>query len=401
MIHVNDRLAVDGGTPVRRERLPFHRPLIEADDEANVVDTLRSGWLTTGPKTKRFERDLAEYVGAAHCVAVNSCTAALHLALDAIGAGPGDEVITTPMTFAATANVICHLGAKPVFVDVEPTTCCIDPARIEEAITDRTRAIVPVDFAGHPVDLDAIQALARRRGIPIIEDAAHAIGAEYKGRRVGGIADLTAFSFYATKNITSGEGGALTTSNTAWAERASVMSLHGMTRDAWKRYTADGYRHFDIVAPGYKYNMFDLQASLLGSQFRKLDRFWTMRRDLTMKLRARLAPLTELITLGEHAGITHAYHLFPVAFRTEALTADRDTVMRAIEGENIGVGVHYRAVHLHPYYRETFGFRRGMFPHAEYFGDRTVSLPFFPGMTDTDVDDVAAAVTKVVAHYRR
>ena len=223
-------------TKVRPSFLPYHQPLIESDDEQAVLDVLRSGWLTTGPQTKTFERTLAEYVGAAHAVAVNSCTAALHLALQVAGVGPGDEVVTSPITFASTANVIVHCGATPVFVDVDPVTLNIDPTKIEAALTPRTKAVIPVDFAGHPADLDAIAAVVKGRRITVIEDAAHSIGAEYGGRRVGGIADMTAFSFYATKNITSGEGGALTTNNEEWAERASIMALHGISRDAWKRY---------------------------------------------------------------------------------------------------------------------------------------------------------------------
>jgi dTDP-4-amino-4,6-dideoxygalactose transaminase len=396
-----DRLACEGGTPVRSTLLPLHRPWIEDDDEQSVLETLRSGWLTTGPKTRAFEKDLAAYVGAAHAVGVNSCTAALHLALEAVGVGAGDEVLLTPMTFGATANVVCHLGATPVFVDIEPDTACLDATLIEAAITSRTKAILPVDFAGQPADMDAIMAIAGRHGIPVIQDAAHSIGAEYKGRRVGAIADLTAFSFYATKNITSGEGGALTTDNPVWAERAAIMSLHGMSRDAWKRYGAEGYRHYDHVAPGYKYNMFDLQAALLQTQFRKLERFWVRRREITLQLRAKLADVPELYVLAERPGIKHAYHLFPIVIRTERLTADRDTVMKAVEAENIGIGIHYRAVHVHPYYQQTFGFRRGMFPHAEYYTDRTLSLPFFPKMTDADVDDVAAAVRKVLGRFRK
>jgi dTDP-4-amino-4,6-dideoxygalactose transaminase len=395
------RLASLGGTPVRATLLPFHRPWIEEDDERSVLETLRSGWLTTGPRTKQFETDLAAYVGAAHAVAVNSCTAALHLALEAVGVGPGDEVLTTPMTFGATANVICHLGATPVFVDIEAETACIDARLIEAALTSRTKAILPVDFAGQPSDMDAIMTVARRHGIPVIEDAAHSIGAEYKGRRVGALADLTAFSFYATKNITSGEGGALTTDNPAWAERAAVMSLHGMSRDAWKRFSASGYQHYDHIAPGYKYNMFDLQAALLQSQFTKLERFWERRRAITTRLQALLADVPEVYTLSERPDVRHACHLFPIVIRTEVLTADRDTVMKAVEAENIGIGIHYRAVHLHPFYQQTFGFRRGMFPNAEYYSDRTLSLPFFPKMTDADVDDVAAAVKKVIAHFRK
>ena len=401
MTVVSDKLAIDGGAPIRAVRLPVHRPSIDEAAERSVVDTLRSGWLTTGPKTKQLERDLAAYVGAAHCVAVNSCTAALHLALDAVGVGPGDEVITTPMTFAATANVICHRGARPVFVDIEADTANIDASLIEAAITPKTRAIVPVDFAGQPPDMDAIMALGARHGLRVIEDAAHSIGAEYKGRRIGAVADLTAFSFYATKNITSGEGGALVTNNAAWADRAAVMSLHGISKDAWKRQTAAGYQHWEILAPGFKYNMFDMQAALLGAQFLHIEEFWQRRRDLTLRFRQGLADVPEVLTLVDRPDGLPAYHLFPVVFRTEALTADRDTIMNALEAENIGIGIHYRAVHLHPYYRDTFGLRRGMFPRAEYYSDRTISLPFFPAMTDADVDDVIRAVKKVVAGYKQ
>jgi dTDP-4-amino-4,6-dideoxygalactose transaminase len=400
-IETPETLAVEGGAPVRSSFLPYHQPLIDADDERAVVDTLRSGWLTTGPRTKGFEKDLAAYTGASHCIAVNSCTAALHLGLEAVGVGGGDEVITSPITFASTANVIVHQGARPVFVDVEPDTLNIDAGAIDAAITPKTRALIPVDFAGQPVDLDAVMAIGRRRGLPVIEDAAHSIGAEYKGRRVGGIADITCFSFYATKNITSGEGGALTTNRQEWADRISVMALHGISRDAWKRYGAEGYRHWDIIAPGYKYNMFDLQAALVRSQFDKMEAFHARRLALKAKLDGGLRDIPEIGRLAERPWSKHAQHLYPVVVKTEMLTADRDTVMNAIQAENIGIGVHFRAVHLHPYYVDTFGFRRGMFPNAEYYSDRTISLPLYPRMTDADADDVVAAVRKVISYYRR
>jgi len=344
---------------------------------------------------------VAEYVGAARAVAVNSCTAALHLALEAAGVGAGDEVITSPITFASTANVVVHRGARPVFADVQPDTLNIDVDRLEAAITPRTKAVIPVDFAGHPADLDAIMALARNRNLVVIEDAAHSIGAEYGGRRVGGIADMTAFSFYATKNITSGEGGALTTNNIEWAERIAIMALHGISRDAWKRYGSEGYKHWDIIYPGYKYNMFDLQGALVLSQLAKIDRFWKRRVTLKAILDAGLSDIAEIDRPGERPGIKHAYHLYPIIVRTEALSADRDTIMNAIQAENVGIGVHFRAVHLHPYYQETFGFRRGDFPNAEYYSDRTISLPLYPRMSDADADDVVAAVRKVIARFRR
>ena len=381
--------------------LPFHQPLIDEGDERAVLEVLRSGWITTGPRTKQFEKTLAAYVGSTHAVGVNSCTAALSLALEAAGVGPGDEVITSPITFASTANVIVHRGAKPVFVDVEPSTLNLDVSRLEAAITPRTRAIIPVDFAGHPADLDDIMAIARRHSLVVIEDAAHAIGAEYRGRRVGSVADMTAFSFYATKNITCGEGGALTTNNAAWADRIGIMALHGISRDAWKRYSAEGYQHWDIVYPGHKFNMFDLQGALIESQLAKIDVFYARRVALKARLDAGLREIPELGFPTEKPGIKHAYHLYPIIVRSEALTAERDQVMNAIQGENVGVGVHFRAVHLQPYYVETFGFRRGDFPHAEYYSDRTISLPLYPRMTDRDADDVVEAVRTVIARFRR
>jgi dTDP-4-amino-4,6-dideoxygalactose transaminase len=400
-IETRATLALDGGAPVRASFLPYHQPLIDADDERAVLETLRSGWLTTGPRTKGFERDLAAYTGAAYCVGVNSCTAALHLALEAVGVGAGDEVITSPITFASTANVIVHRAARPVFVDVEPDTFNIDANGIEAALTPRTKALIPVDFAGQPCDLDALMAIGARHQLPVIEDAAHALGADYKGRRVGGIADMTCFSFYANKNITSGEGGALTTNRQEWADRVTVMALHGLSRDAWKRYSAEGYRHWDIIAPGYKYNMFDLQAALVRSQFDKLVAFQARRAVLKARLDAGLRDVDALAFPAQQDWNTNAHHLYPIIVRTEMLTADRDVVMNAIQAENIGIGVHFRAVHLHPYYVDTFGFTRGMFPNAEYYSDRTISLPLYPRMTDADADDVVAAVRKVIARYRR
>ena len=401
MIQALRTLAIEGGAPVRASFLPFHQPLIDADDERAVLDTLRSGWLTTGPRTKRFEQELAAYTGATHCVAVNSCTAALHLALEAAGVGRGDEVITSPITFASTANVIVHRGATPVFVDVEPDTLNLDPDRLEAAITPRTRAVIPVDFAGHPCDLDPILDIARRRALVVIEDAAHSIGAAYHGRRVGAIADMTAFSFYATKNITSAEGGALTTNNADWAERAGIMALHGISRDAWKRYGAEGYQHWDIIGPGYKYNMPDLAGSLVLSQLGKLDAFRARRAALKARMDAQLRTIPEITLPGERPDILHACHLYPIVIGADALTADRDTIMQAIQKENVGIGVHFRAVHLHPFYADTFGFRRGMFPNAEYYSDRAISLPLYAKMTDADADDVVAAVCKVITRYRR
>jgi dTDP-4-amino-4,6-dideoxygalactose transaminase len=394
-------LAIDGGRPLRDRFLPFHQPLLGPEEEASVIETLRSGWITTGPKTKAFERALAAYVGAPHAVALNSCTAALHVALEAVGVGGGDEVITTPITFASTANVVVHCGATPVFADVQPDTVNIDPAAIEAAITPRTKAVIPVHLAGQPCDMRAIVTAATRRGLTVIEDAAHAIGAEYDGRRVGGHGRIACFSFYATKNITSGEGGALTTADADLADKATIMSLHGMSRDAWKRYSSSGYQHWDIVYPGYKYNMFDLQAALALPQLAQIERFWARRAELKARLDAGLAAIPEIQTYQPVGDVKHAHHLYPIVVRTERLRADRDTIMNAIQAENIGVGVHFRAVHLHPYYRERWGFQRGMFPNAEYYSDRTISLPLYPKMSDRDADDVVDVVRKVIEWFRR
>jgi|SRR5882762_9908487 len=394
-------LAIDGGRPVRDSFLPFHQPSLGPEEEASLLDTVRSGWITTGPKTKAFERELASYVGARHAVAVNSCTAALHLALEATGVGAEHEVITSPITFASTANVIVHRGATPVFADVQPDTVNIDPAALERAITPRTKAIIPVHLAGQPCDMASIDALARRHGLTVIEDAAHAIGAAYDGRRVGGHGRLACFSFYATKNITSAEGGAVTTDDAELADKIAIMSLHGISRDAWKRYGAEGYRHWDIVYPGYKYNMFDLQAALVLPQLAKIEQFWARRVELKARLDAGLATIPELRTYHPVGDVKHAHHLYPTVVLTERLRADRDTIMSAIQAENIGVGIHFRAVHLHPYYRERWGFRRGMFPNAEYYSDRTMSLPLYPKMSDRDADDVVDVVRKVVEWFRR
>ena len=400
-IEAREKAAPSVSGSVRASFLPFHQSLIDEKDEQAVLATLRSGWLTTGPQTRSFEQELAAYTGAAHCVAVNSCTAALHLALEAVGVGAGDEVITSPITFASTANVIVHRGARPVFVDVERDTLNIDAAAVDAAVTPRTKAVIPVDFAGQPCDLDAIMAVGTRHGLPVIEDAAHAIGAAYKGRPIGGIADMTCFSFYATKNITSGEGGALTTNRADWADRIAVMALHGISRDAWERYGTDGYRHWDIIAPGYKYNMFDLQAALVRSQLGKLETFHRRRVALKARLDAGLRDVREIEFPVERPWAGHAYHLYPIIVRTEMLTADRDTIMNAIQAENIGIGIHFRAVHLHPFYADTFGFHRGMFPNAEYYSDRTISLPLYPKMTDDDAADLVEAVRRVLTYFRR
>lgn len=398
---VTSTLAIEGGTPVRKEFLPFHRPLLGKEEEREVIDVLRSGWITTGPKTKRFEKEFAEFVGAPYAVALNSCTAALHLALIGGGVSPGDEVITTAITFASTVNVIVHCGATPVFVDVERDTLNIDANKLAAAVSPRTRAIIPVHFAGHPCDLDPINEIARQREIQVVEDAAHAVGSIYNNRRIGSIGKATCFSFYATKNMTTGEGGMLTTADEELAERAAILSSHGISRDAWKRYSSKGYQHWDILYPGYKYNMSDLQAALGLCQLQKLDRFWSERCEQVEYYASAFVEIPEIIPLSVRSNVRSSYHLYVIQLETEKLGVDRNTFLKAMEAENIGIGIHFRAVHLHPFYRQRFGFGPGLCPIAEGASDRVISLPLYPGLDRSDQELVVEAVRKLVSIYRQ
>ena len=393
-------LAICGGPPVRREFLPFHRPSFGPEEEAEVVDTLRSGWVTMGPKTRRLEAAFREMLGVPYAVAVNSCTAALHLALKGLGVGPGDEVITTPLSFATTANVLVHVGATPVFADVEPDTLNLDPAAVAVRIGPRTKAIMPVHLHGHPCEMDGLEALARRHGLLLIEDAAHAIEATYHGRKMGANSDAAAFSFYATKNITTGEGGMLITRRRDLADQAELLRLHGMSRDAWKRYGSEGFRHWDILVPGYKYNLSDVHAAIGLAQLPKLEKFWVERQRLCERYDELLAGLPEVIRPVVRCEVRSAYHVYNIRAKVEQLRWTRDQVMAAIQAEKIGLGVHFRALHLHPYYRDHFGFRRGLCPVAEAASDRLFSLPLYPGLSDADVRDAVAAVAKVLAVAR-
>jgi len=385
----------------KREFLPFSSPLISEDEITEVADTLRSGWLTTGPKVKRFEEEFARYVESKHAVAVNSCTGALHLALVAAGIGQGDEVITTPFTFIATANVILHVGAKPIFVDVRPDTFNIDVEKLEAVITPKTKAIMPVHYAGQPCEMDEILGIAEKHNLLVIEDAAHAVAAEYKGKKIGTIGDATCFSFYATKNLVTGEGGMVTTEDGRVAEKIRILSLHGMSRDAWKRYTAAGSWYYEVIYPGYKYNMTDIQASLGLHQLRKLPRFQKRREEIAKDYNEAFAALDTIKTPFLKPDIKHAWHLYVVKVVPEKLKIDRAQFIEALGREGIGTSVHFIPVHLHPYYRETFGFKRGDFPVAEEAYERVVSLPLYPKMSDGDVKRVIESVKKVVGKYRK
>jgi dTDP-4-amino-4,6-dideoxygalactose transaminase len=394
-------LASAGGRPVRERFLPLTVPWIGEREQQLVRETLESGWITTGPRTQELGQRVAALAGATHGIAVNSATAGLHLALAASGIGPGDEIVTTPYTFVACVNVMEHLGARPVLVDVEPDTLCMDPRALEAALTPRTRAVMPVDYGGHPCDIDAIMALARPRGLAVVEDAAHAIGAAWGSRPVGSVATATAFSFYATKNLTTGEGGAVVTNDAELADRMLVLSLHGMNRDAWKRYTDTGSWYYEVVAPGYKYNMSDVLAAIGIGQLERFAEFQRIRQQRVARYHAGLADVPEVRRPTVRPGVTHAWHLYPIALELERLTCDRARFVKELRAENIGTSVHFIPIHFHPHFRETLGLAEGRFPVAEDAYRRAVTLPLFPKMTDADVDDVCAAVRKVVGHFRR
>lgn len=381
--------------------LPFALPHITQAEIDEVVDTLRSGWLSTGPKTKRFEREFAGAVGAAHAVALNSATAALHLALDALHIQAGDEVIVPVYTFASTASVVLHCQARPVLVDVDPRTLNLDPVRLEAAITPRTRAIIVVHIAGLPAEMDDILAIARAHALPVVEDAAHAFPARYRGRMIGTIGDLTAFSFYATKTLTTGEGGMLVTDHPEYAARAALMALHGISHDAWKRYSAEGSWFYEVREAGFKYNMGDVAAAMGLHQLARRAWLLERRRAIATQYTAAFAAWEELEVPACPDYVEHAWHLYPLRLRPERLTITRDDFIKALAAANIGTSVHFIPLHLHPYYRDTFGYQPGDFPSALDAYQREISLPIYPGMTVEDVAGVIAAVETILETARR
>lgn len=393
---------ISSPAPSRRRStfLPFSPPDITEQEIEAVVETLRSNWITTGPKTKVFEKEFAAYVGAEAALALNSCTSGLHLALLTLGIGPGDEVITTSMTFCSSVNVIEHVGATPVLVDVEPDTLTLDPERAAAAVTPRTRAIMPVHYAGHPAEMRPLLELARKHDLRVIEDAAHAIAAAYEGQSIGSLGDATAFSFYATKNLTTAEGGMLTGSPEI-IEQARVLGLHGMSRDAWKRYDAEGSWYYEVVAPGFKYNMPDIQAALGLAQLHRLDDMQARRREIVAQYNAAFAELEALQTPAERPNVEHAWHLYALRLHLDQLTIDRAQFIDELTARNIGTSVHFIPIHLHPYYRDKYGWQPDAFPitYDEY--RRLVSLPLHSSLSDEDVSDVIAAVSDVVAQARR
>lgn len=380
-----------------RERfLVFGAPAIEEGEIREVVACLKAGWLGTGPRVAQFEEDFRCYKRADYAVAVNSCTAALHLSLLAAGVGPGDEVITTALTFCATVNAIIHTGATPIVVDVDPATMNLDPERLAAAITPRTKAIVPVHFAGRPCDMTALCQIARQHDLKLIEDCAHAIETEYHGQPTGLFGDFGCFSFYVTKNIVTGEGGMILARTEADAARIRTLALHGMTKDAWKRFSAAGYHHYQVVEAGFKYNMMDIQAALGLHQLRRIERYWTRRTAIWERYNRAFADLPVTLPAPAEPDTRHAYHLYTLLIEEAQTGLSRDHFLTAMTCHNIGVGVHYQSLPEHPYYQDTFGWRPEDTPNATAIGRQTVSLPLSARLTDDDVEDVIRAVRRIL-----
>ncbi len=380
----------------RNKFLIFGSPLIEQSEIDEVVASLKSGWLSTGPKVHQFEEMFKEYKGCRFAMALNSCTAALHLSMQAIGIKPDDEVIVPTMTFAATANAVIHAGGKPVFADCEKDTMNIDPLDIKRKITPKTKAIIPVHFAGRACNMDAIMDIAKRHDLKVVEDCAHSIETEYNGKKVGTIGDIGCFSFYVTKNIVTGEGGMAITDNEDYANQIKILGLHGMSKDAWKRFGDTGYKHYQIIYAGYKYNMMDIQAAIGIHQLPRIDMYWQRRQAIWNRYNEAFANLPVFMPSSIETGTRHAYHLYTLLLDINQLKITRDEFLEEMTKRNIGVGVHYIALHLHPYYQEVFGYKKSDFPNAEWISDRTVSLPLSAKLTDEDVEDVIKTTTEIL-----
>ena len=395
-----NKLAIYGGKPVRKKEdfLVFGAPLIEQPEIDEVVGCMQRGWIGTGPKVHEFEENFREFKGAKHAMALNSCTAALHLSMFAAGIGPGDEVITTPMTFCATINAIIHCGATPVLADCDRSTMNILPEEIEKKITAKTKAILPVHFAGRCCDMDPIMDIARTYDLLVIEDCAHAIETEYHGKKAGRFGDIGCFSFYVTKNVITGEGGMVITDDDRFAGRIKVLGLHGMSKDAWKRFSDEGYKHYQVIHPGYKYNMMDMQAAIGIHQLKRVNEYHKRREEIWEEYNEAFADLPCVTPVDPVTDTKHAYHLYTALINIDRLGKTRDWVLEALTAENIGVGVHYIPVHLHPFYRKTFNWQVGNFPNAEWIGEHTLSLPLSAALIKPDVHDVIEAVRKILCH---
>ncbi|HEU4364694.1 MAG TPA: DegT/DnrJ/EryC1/StrS family aminotransferase [Candidatus Krumholzibacteria bacterium] len=391
--------AAAGGTPVRDRPLPFYRAAVDESDIAAVGEALRSGWLTSGPRAVEFENRVRDYCAVGNAVAVSSCSEAMFLALKALGVGPGDEVITSPITFASTVHAILHTGATPVLADIERETSCVDPDAVRAQVGERTRVLLPVHFGGQACRIEEIVALAARHGIDVVEDAAHSFGAKVAGRLLGGFGRATAFSFYATKNLTTAEGGAITTDDDELARQLRLLGYHGMSRDSWSRYSDRGSWYYEVELPGYKCNLSDLHAALGLAQLARIDDLLARRRAIAGALSAALAPCDAIELPRERPGNWHTWHLYVIQLRTAALRIGRDEFIKALRAENVGSSVHFIPVHRHPFFRPYLP-RDASFPVSDDYYSRCVSLPIFPDMTADDVRDVADAVTRITAFYR-
>ncbi len=392
------KLALEGGKPVRSKEnfLIFGVPLIEEPEIEEVVGCMRRRWIGTGPKVQQFEEDFAKFKGVKHSIALNSCTAALHLSMFAFRIGPGDEVITSPMTFCSTVNAIIHCGATPVLADCDRITMNILPEEIEKKVTGKTKAILPIHFAGRCCRMDSIMDIANAYDLSVIEDCAHAIESEYHGQKTGRIGDIGCFSFYSTKNVVTGEGGMVITNDDRTASSIKVLGLHGMSEDAWRRFSDEGHKHYQVIHAGYKYNMMDIQAAMGVHQLKRVNRYWKHRQNIWEKYNEAFNGHPCITPATPEPDTRHAYHLYTPLIDIDKIEKSRDWVLDALTAENIGVGVHYLPVHLHPFYRNTFGWKEGDFPNAEWIGERTLSLPLSAALNENDVDNVIEAFQKVL-----
>jgi dTDP-4-amino-4,6-dideoxygalactose transaminase len=398
---MKDLPAIAGGSPVRTQYLVFGSPSIGEEEISEVCQSMRSGWVGTGPKVKRFEEMFKTFKNCRFAIAVSSGTAALHLSLLVLKIKGGHEVITTPLTFASTANSIVHAGARPVFADVRLETMNVDPVEVEKKITRKTKAMIPVHLSGRPCEMDALMDLADRFHLRVIEDAAHAIESNYKGKPLGTIGDFGCFSFYVTKNITTVEGGMVITDREEWATQMKSLALHGLTDDAWQRFADEGFKHYQVVSAGYKYNMTDIQASIGIHQLEKIEARAQRRQEIWEVYNQSFEELPLILPSPTPPHQRHAYHLYTPLLDLGRVRCTRDEFLQALHKEKIGAGIHYISLHLHPFYQETYGYRKGEFPNAEFISDRTFSLPFSAKLTDQDVEDVITAVKRILEYYHR
>jgi UDP-4-amino-4,6-dideoxy-N-acetyl-beta-L-altrosamine transaminase len=398
---MTDKLAIDGGKPIRKEFLPYGHHQIDSDDIKAVIDTLKSDFITQGPKIDEFEKIIAKYCKAHYAVVFSSGTTALHAAAFTAGINEGDEAITTPITFAASANCVLYLNGKIRFADIKKDTYNIDPQHIKKQITSKTKAIIPVDFTGQPCDIDEINDIAQKNKCVVIEDAAHALGAEYKGKKIGGFTDLTVLSFHPVKHITTGEGGMVLTNNEEYYEKLQQFRTHGITKNPKKMKKNEGPWYYEMQMLGYNYRLTDFQCALGISQFNKLDKFIKRRREIVNQYNKAFSDLEEIVTPYEKPDVKSSYHLYIIQLKLEKLKVDRKQIFNALRTENIGVHVHYIPVHLHPFYQENFGYKKGDYPLAENYYERALTIPLFPKMNSDDINDVINAVKKVINNYKK